>query len=246
MKRNLLPLLAATGALALLIGAQALAAAPFVPPALHHIASVRVTRTWRYAYSGTSDGSGYSSHGGESATLTGSAVNTSTDPFGIYTARLHGTFRGRFYYDTTGTHVSCPHYRLDPAAVQEQLQLNLITLSGGRVEVNAGVGPGQTGTGTAALASEIQGVGSTCGRLPVNVGYALTYSPAPNNIHTPECDGIADGCAIVAASAFSAPQVTVHITVRDFEIPPGFTVMPRGSSGHDLFSWSIAVVLKRA
>jgi hypothetical protein len=246
MKRSVLTLLVATGAVALPIAAQALAAAPFTPPAVYHIASVRVTRTWHYAYSGTSNGTGYSSHGGESTTMTGSAVNTSTDPFGIYTARLHGTFRGRFHFDATGTHVSCPSYHLDPAAVQEQLQLNLIALSGGRVEVNAGVGPGQTPSGTAALTKEVEAVGTTCGRLPVNAGYALTYSPAPNNVHTPECSGIADGCAIVAASAFNTPRVTVHIAVSHFPIPDGFTVMPRGSTGHDTFSWSIAVVLERA
>ena len=246
MKRSLLLLLATTGAIASSVGVQAQAAAPFVPRAVYHIASVRVTRSWQYAYSGHASGVSVSSHGAETTTLTGSAVLMSNDPFGIYTARLRGAFRGRFYYDTVGTHISCPHYNLSPADAQEQLQLNLISLSGGRVEINAGVGPGQTGAAPAALARELQAVDTTCGRMPVNVGYGLTYSPAPNNVHTPECAGIADGCAIVPGSAFSAPEVTVRIAVHDLAIPSGFTVIPPGASGRDVFSWSIAVVLKRS
>ncbi|HEY7967744.1 MAG TPA: hypothetical protein VID68_11995 [Solirubrobacteraceae bacterium] len=243
----MLVLIATAGILAAPLAAEALASSPFTPRAVYHISGARVTTTWAYDYSGTDDsGNPFSSSGGESANLTLGATDRSSDRFGIYTARLTGTLAGSYSYSSVGNDVNCPSYSLDPAAVQEQVQLNLVSLPGHRVEINASLGPGQTTVATSALQQEFQAVDSTCGDMPTNLGYGLTYSPAPNNVHTPQCDGIADGCAIVRASAFRSPSVTVHINVSDFVIPPGFTVIPSGANGHDLYTWSITVTLKRA
>ena len=247
MRRGLLLVLAtAAAAAAMAMAAEAQASSPFMPRVVYHIASARVTTAWDYSYSGTDDsGNSFSSNGGESAKMTLAATDRSADRYGVYTARLKGTLTGRYFFSSTGNNVSCPSYSLDPAAVQEQVQLNLMALPGRRVEINAGLGPGQTSLATSALQQEFQAVGSTCGALPTNLGYGLTYGPAPNNVNTPQCQGIADGCAIVTANAFSAATVKVHIHVNGYAIPSGFTVIPSGASGHDLYSWNITVVLER-
>lgn len=245
MKRSLLTLFATAAVSLLATPAQAVAGA-FFPSVLYHIARARVTTNWNYAYAGTDDGLPFSSSGGETTNLSMSATDRSYDAFGIYTARLKGTAVGSYYFNTAGKNIDCPRYTFDPAAVQEQVELNLISLPGHRVEINAGLGPGQTRAATATLQREILAVGTTCGDLPTGVGYGLTYAPAPNNVHTPQCATIADGCAVVDARAFRSASLTIHIAVTGYPLPAGFTVIPSGASGHDLFSWDITVVLDRA
>lgn len=223
-----------------------LAAMPAVAsarPARFHIAAATVTTNYAYSYTATdAQGDPYSASGGESASLTMSAVDRSADAFGIHTARLKGSFHGSYTLVDSGGGTSCPSYTLDPGAVQEYIQLTTVPLSRHRLEINAGLGPGQTDVATQELAREYRQVQSTCGVYPPNLGYGLTYNPAPDNVHTPQCSGIAQGCEIFSARAFRRRRVVVRIG-GTVPVAPGFTAIPAGGSGHDTYTWQIAVTL---
>ena len=96
------------------------------------------------------------------------------------------------------------------------------------------------------MQKELEAVDTTRGRLPSNVGYGLTDSPAPQHRPHPRALRVADGCEILSPSAFRSPTVTVHIVGDNVPIVGGHTVILPGATGHDRFGWSITVVLERA
>ena len=226
-------------------GAAPGAAAQYTPARVYHLGSAQLTTDWTYSYSGTDvSGNAFSGNGGETTALTlARPASPALDRLGIYTGVLKGSFAGNYFFAGSGVTYSCPSYAISPAAVQETLQLNLVSLPGGRVEVNAGLGPGQTAAATTAFADALQGLQTTCGQIPPQAGSGLNYNPAPNNVHTAACDGIADGCEILPASAFHRRRVEVHISVSQYPVIAGDSVIPEGGTGSDTFSWTISVVL---
>ncbi len=228
--------------------APADASAPFTPASVYHIVSAQVTTDWAYTYSGAdSGGNPFSGNGGETTSLTlARTTNRALNRLGIYTGVLQGSFVGNYYFTGSGVTYSCPNYTINPAAVQETLQLNVVSLPGKRVEVNAGLGPGQTATATTAFSAALANLETACGQIPPQAGSGLNYTPAPNNVHTAACDGIADGCEILPAAAFHRNRVTVRIDVSQDPVIPGDSVIPQGGTGTDSFSWTITVVLRRA
>ncbi len=238
--RVLLPLLA----LAMLaLPAQAGAVGP---GSLYHIVSARVSTDWSFNYSWLDDqNQPASTSGGEATSLTLlRTIDRGADPFGIYTALLKGSINGSYHLVTTGNTVDCPHYSFDPVAIQEQVQLDFVRVRGGRLEINAGVGPGQAGPAVLALQSEMQQVATLCGQMPPALAFGLTYGPAPNNVHTPQCDGIAHGCELFNTRRLHARRVTIHIHGSG-PVDPDHTHMPSGASGYETYSWDIKVMLQR-
>ncbi len=241
MFRRALPTVAA---LAVLLGLPAAASA--VPVPRFHLVSAAVHVQWSYDYSGT-DGSGdpYTETGGETASLTMSkALLKSDNALGIYTAALSGTDGGQYTNTGPGTDESCT-YSLDAQLVDTLVQLNVVGLSGNQVEVNAGLSDGQDAPGSAALASEYEQAQTNCGDYqPTAIGTSLDYGPAPNNVHTSQCHGIADGCEIFSTSSFHHGTVTVSIT-DSVPATAAADAVPTDHTGAETCAWTIQAILKK-
>jgi len=224
------------------------ATTPFDPAAHYHVVRAKVTTDWRYSYTGYDSGnSPISGSGSEIAHLTfARATNAALNPFGIFTARFTGSDTGSYSHTGSGGTGGCSSYTLNAWPIQEQLQLSLVRLSHHRVEVNAALGPGQTSSAVSAFQRELGALQSPCGQIPPQAGQALDYNPAPNNVHTSACRGIAHGCEILPARAFRRRRVIVRIVVNGAKVPAGYSPIPLGASGPDTFSWKIRVVLKRS
>lgn len=242
MFRRALPIFAS---LAVLLGLPAAAAAgPTVP--LFHLVSASVRVHWSYAYSGTDDDNDpFTETGSEIANLTMSrAVLKGNDVLGVYTAALTGLDTGQYTNTGPGTNVSCT-YSLNPALVNANLQLNVVPLSHNRVEVNSGVSDGDNSAGSTALSDEFDQAQSGCGGyLPTSIGSSLDYGPAPNNVHTPQCHGIVNGCEIFSASGFHHGTVSVSIT-DSVPATAAADAVPPDHTGTETYAWTIQAVLKK-
>jgi len=241
MFRRALPIVASC---ALVLGLPAAAGAAPVP--LFHLVSASMRVHWSYDYSGTDDDNDpFTLTGAEVANLTMSrAVERSDDALGIYTAALTGIDSGQFTNTGPGTNVNCA-YMLNPALVGATLQLDVVSLSHGRVELNAGLTDGGNPAASTTLSSEYGDAQSACDDyLPTAIGTSLDYGPAPNNVHTPQCHGIVDGCEIFSTSAFHRGTVTVSIS-DSVPATAAADAVPTSRTGTETYAWTIQAVLKK-
>ncbi len=233
--------LLASAALALCPAAAASASSP---GALFHISGATVTTDWSYDLHGVDgDGTPFEDTGSETSSMAMTQVDRSADSIGIYTARLGGSANGTYNSsDAYGPIANCT-YGFNPAAIHEQVQLNVVPLSGHRFEVNSSLGPGEDAAAVSELQNELLAAQSACnGYSPVNLGYGLTFDPAPNNVHTRQCQGIGEGCEIFSRNAFRGRSVTVKIATSG---PVSAEFLPPGDTGTATYTSSIDVVLKR-
>jgi hypothetical protein len=240
--RALLALASAAGLMAL--PAQA-AASPV--GGLYRVTGATVSVRWANTFNATDDDlTPYTTTNDETAALTLSApLLPSLDAQGIYTADLKGTLTGTYDVTSPDGNTACS-YTLNPGALQEELQLNVVPLSGHRLEVNAGLGLGTTTAAQQAFGQEFAATQTDCGGYgPTNFGWALSFTPAPNNVHTPQCAGIADGCEIVPASRFRSRAVTVAIE-GFWPVPVSKAGDPPGATGQASDTYSINVTLTKA
>ena len=244
MLRRALPVVVSIASLSLALAFAGAASATPVP--LFHLTSASVSVHWGYDYSGTDDeGDPFTLTGSEAASLTMSkAVLKGDDALGIYTAALTGTDSGQFTNTGPGTNVSCA-YSLDPALIGSVLQLNVVSLSHNRVEVNTGLSDGESASGATALTTEDEQAQNNCDDyLPTAIGTSLDYGPAPNNVHTPQCHGIVDGCEIFSTSAFRHGTVSVSIS-DSMPATAAADAVPPDHTGNETYAWDIHAVLKK-
>ncbi len=236
-------------ALATAAGLMALPAQALAGPvgALYRVTGATVSVHWANTFNATDDdGTPYTTTNNEAAALTLSApLLPSLDADGIYTAGLKGTLNGTYTVTSSTGNTACS-YTLTPGALQEELQLNVVPLSGRRLEVNAGLGLGTTPAAQQAFQQEFAQTQTDCGGYgPTNFGWALSFTPAPNNVHTPQCDGISDGCEIFPASRFRSRTVTVAIAGA-WPVAASKAGDAPGASGQATDTVSIDVTLTRA
>ncbi len=215
--------------------------------ALYRVTGATVNLGWKNTFSATDDDlTPYTTTDDETAALTLAApLFPSLDPDAIYTARLQGSLSGTYAVISPDGNVACS-YSLNPGALQEALQLNVVPLSGHRLEVNAGLGLGTSASAEQAFGQEFAQTETDCGGYgPTNFGWALSFAPAPNNVHTPQCHGISDGCEILAASRFRARTVTVSIA-GTWPVAVSLAGDPPGATGQASDTCSIDVTLTKA
>jgi len=216
------------------------------PLPLYHVVGASVHVDWSYDYSGTDDDNDpFTEAGSEVANLSfAKATLKSDDVLGVYTAALSGTDSGQYAQSGPGVSVSCA-YALDPTQLAAQLQLNVVPLSHGRLEVNAGLSEGGTPSSISAFSDEVQQADNSCdGYTPTAIGSSLSYAPAPDNARTPQCRGIADGCAIFSARSFRQNTVTVSIS-DTVPVDAAGTAVPPDHTGQETYAWTIDATLKK-
>jgi hypothetical protein len=219
------------------------------PGALYRLTAATVATNWSYSYTATDDDNvPYTDTGGEAAKLALSkALSPSLDADGIYTAGFGGTLNGSYASTSSDGSVTCPPYTLDPAALQEELQLNVVPISHDRFVVTAGLGLGEDAAALTAWDQEVNDVTAACGgSQPTLLGYGLTFTPAPNNVHIPQCQGISQGCEILPRSRFRSRKVQIAIT-DSVPVSAAQTAMaPTAATGQGTYAWTINVTLTRA